>query len=42
VLSRVEVRWDHSENAAAFAANTANAGPVKNAIILAAQLIYTF
>ncbi len=42
VLSRVEVRWDHSENAAAFAANTANAGAEKNAILLAAQLIYTF
>jgi len=42
VLSRVEIRWDHSENNAIFAANTASAGLVKNAVLLAAQLIYTF
>jgi hypothetical protein len=41
VLSRVEVRWDHAENNAVFA-NNANGGLEKNAIILAAQLIYTF
>jgi putative OmpL-like beta-barrel porin-2 len=42
VLSRVEVRWDHDENGNAFAANTVSAGPERNAILLAAQLIYTF
>jgi hypothetical protein len=41
VLSRVEVRWDHAENNAVFA-NNANGGLEKNAILLAAQLIYTF
>lgn len=42
VLSRVELRWDHAESTAF--ANTATPGTadLKNAVLLAAQLIYTF
>ncbi len=39
VLSRVEARWDHAENAAAFTEGT---GAVRDAIFLGAQVIYTF
>jgi hypothetical protein len=42
VLSRVEVRVDHADDAAVFAANTSGAGLERNALFLGAQLIYTF
>jgi hypothetical protein len=42
VLSRVELRWDHADDAAVFAANTANAGLERNAVFAGAQLIYSF
>jgi hypothetical protein len=41
VLSRVEVRWDHAETIPYYANNGPTSGQ-KNAILLAAQLIYTF
>jgi len=44
VLSRVELRWDHADDASPFTPNTGRipAGKVSNPVLLAAQLIYTF
>jgi hypothetical protein len=42
VLSRLEVRWDHTSVPGGAFANTTNGGAEKNAFLVAAQLIYTF
>jgi hypothetical protein len=41
VLSRVELRWDHAENANVFASN-ANGSLERDAVFAGAQLIYSF
>ena len=49
VVSRVEFRWDHSDNGKLFGANAtstssvaATGGSRRNAFMLAAQVIYKF
>jgi len=42
VLSRLEVRWDHTSVPGGAYANTVDGSAEKNAFLLAAQLIYTF
>jgi hypothetical protein len=41
VLSRVELRWDHADDAAVFA-STAGGGLERNSLFAGAQLIYSF
>ncbi|HUZ07367.1 MAG TPA: outer membrane beta-barrel protein, partial [Candidatus Paceibacterota bacterium] len=42
VLSRVELRWDHADDANVFASNANGKSLERNAVFAGAQLIYTF
>jgi len=42
VLSRAEVRWDHASNGQFFGGNTAGAPTLRNAVMLAANVVYKF